>query len=147
MEIRPGLWYSVNSTQDRQKEVFMGFWIFMLLMDLIIPLTMIGFGRYLMKNNPKEPNALFGYRTAMSLKNKDTWAFANTYCGKIWNVCGWILLPVTVIFLLLVIGKSIHVVGTAGGIICGVQLVPFIGSVFPTELALKKIFDKNGERR
>ena len=97
MEIRPGLWYSVNSTQDRQKEVFMGFWIFMLLMDLIIPLTMIGFGRYLMKNNPKEPNALFGYRTAMSLKNKDTWAFANTYCGKIWYVCGWILLPVTVI--------------------------------------------------
>ena len=117
----------------------MGFWIFMLLMDLIIPLTMIGFGRYLMKNNPKEPNALFGYRTAMSLKNKDTWAFANTYCGKIWYVCGWILLPVTVIFLLLVIGKSIHVVGTAGGIICGVQLVPFIGSVFPTELALKTI--------
>ena len=53
----------------------------------------------------------------------------------------------SVIFLLLVFGKSIHVVGTAGGIICGVQLVPFIGSVFPTELALKKIFDKNGERR
>ena len=72
MEIRPGLWYSVNSTQDRQKEVFMGFWIFMLLMDLIIPLTMIGFGRYLMKNNPKEPNALFVYLTAMSVKNKDT---------------------------------------------------------------------------
>ena len=34
----------------------MGFWIFMLLMDLLIPLTMIGFGRYFMKNTPKELN-------------------------------------------------------------------------------------------
>ena len=40
----------------------MGFWIFMLLMNLMIPLTMIGFGRSFMKNTPKEINAVFGYR-------------------------------------------------------------------------------------
>ena len=27
----------------------MGFWIFMLIMDLLLPFTMIGFGRYFMK--------------------------------------------------------------------------------------------------
>ena len=51
----------------------MGFWIFMLLMNLMIPLTMIGFGRSFMKNTPKEINAVFGYRTSISMKNKDTW--------------------------------------------------------------------------
>ena len=34
-----------------------------------------------------------------------------------------------------------------GGIICGVQLIPLIGSILPTEIALKKNFDKNGTRR
>ncbi|MCI8837917.1 MAG: SdpI family protein [Hungatella sp.] len=125
----------------------MGFWIFMLIMDLLIPLTMIGFGRYFMKNAPSEINAVFGYRTSMSMKNKDTWEFAHRYCGKIWYVCGLILLPVTVMFLLLAIGKSRDYVGTAGGMICGAQLIPLIGSVFPTEIALKKVFDKNGKRR
>ena len=32
----------------------MGFWIFMLIMDLLLPFTMIGFGRYFMKKAPKE---------------------------------------------------------------------------------------------
>ena len=110
----------------------------MLLMDLLIPLTMIGFGRYFMKNTPKEINAVFGYRTSMSMKNKDTWEFAHKYCGRIWYVCGFILLPITVVSLLLVIGKSEDYVGTTGGILCGCQLIPFIGSVFPTEICAKK---------
>ena len=124
----------------------MGFWLFMLTMDLLIPFTMIGFGKYFLKKVPKE-KMIFGYRTAMSMKNKETWEFAHKYCGKIWYVCGWIMLPVTVVFLLLTIGKSEDYVGTVGGVICIVQLIPLIGSIFPTEIALKKNFDKNGKRR
>ena len=60
----------------------MGFWIFMLIMDLLLPFTMIGFGRYFMKKAPKEINSVFGYRTSMSMKNKDTWEFAHKYCGN-----------------------------------------------------------------
>ena len=60
----------------------MGFWIFMLIMDLLLPFTMIGFGRYFMKKAPKEINSVFGYRTSMSMKNKDTWKFAHKYCGN-----------------------------------------------------------------
>ena len=37
----------------------MGFWIFMLIMDLLLPFTMIGFGRYFMKKAPKEINSVF----------------------------------------------------------------------------------------
>lgn len=125
----------------------MGFWIFMLIMDLLIPVTMIGFGSYFMKNAPKEINAVFGYRTSMSMKNKDTWEFAHKYCGKVWYASGIAMLSITVIFMFLVIGKNEECVGRIGGIICGVQLIPLIGSIFPTEVALKKNFDKNGKRR
>ena len=125
----------------------MGFWIFMLLVDLMIPLTMLGFGRYFLKKAPKEINMIFGYRTAMSMKNRETWEFAHQYCGRIWYVCGWILLPVTVVSLLFTLGKGEDCVGSVGGIVCMVQMIPLIGSIFPTEIALHKHFDKDGKRR
>ena len=125
----------------------MEFWIFMLIMDLILPFTMIGFGKYFMKKAPKEINSVFGYRTSMSMKNKDTWEFAHKYCGKVWYVCGMVMLPITVIFMLLVIGKNEDCVGSMGGIICGVQLIPLIGSILPTEIALKKNFDTKVTKR
>lgn len=51
----------------------MGFWFFMLIMDLLIPFTMIGFGKCFLKKAPDNINSVFGYRTSMSMKNKDTW--------------------------------------------------------------------------
>ena len=125
----------------------MGFWIFMLIMDLLIPFTMIGFGRYFLKSAPKKINSVFGYRTAMSMKNKDTWNFAHHYCGKIWYGCGLAMLPISIIVMILVWGKHVELIGTAGGILCFIQLIPLVGSIFPTEIALKKNFDKNGNRR
>lgn len=125
----------------------MGFWIYMLIMDLIIPVTMILLGKYFMNNTPKKINALFGYRTSMSMKNMDTWKFAHHYCGKIWFICGLILLPITIIVLVSVFGKNINSIGTVGGICCFIQLIPFILSVIPTEIALRKYFDDNGKRR
>lgn len=125
----------------------MGFWIYTLMMDLAVPFTMIGFGRYFIKKAPKEINGVFGYRTSMSMKNKDTWEFAHRYCGKIWYVCGLITLPVTVLCMLFLIGKGKDIVETVGAIIMGIQLIPLVGSVFPTEISLRKNFDKNGKRR
>ena len=118
----------------------MGFWLFMFMMDLLIPFTMIGFGRWFIKKPPVEINAVFGYRTPMSMKNKNTWEFAHKYCGKIWYFCGFVMLPITVVVMLLIIGKSVDYIGAAGGILCGVQAIPFIGSIFLTEIALKKNF-------
>ena len=125
----------------------MGFWIYMLFMDLLLPFIMIGFGRNCMKKTPNEINTVFGYRTPMSTKNKDTWEFAHKYFGKIWYISGLITLPTSIILMFFVIGKGTELVGTAGAIIMGVQLVPMLGSIFPTEIALRKNFDKNGERK
>lgn len=124
----------------------MGFWFFMLIIDLITPVTMIGFGKYFLKEAPKEINPIFGYRTTMSMKNRDTWEFAHKYFGKIWYVCGLVLLPLSIVSMLFVIGQSNDNIGTLGAILCVIQLIPLVCSIFPTEKALKKNFDKNGRK-
>ena len=71
----------------------MGFWIFMLAMDLILPLSMVFLGRYFARHAPGSINMLFGYRTACSMKNQDTWQFAHRYFGKLWYKMGlWLLI-------------------------------------------------------
>ena len=105
------------------------------------------FGFYFKNKSPKEINSLFGYRTTMSMKNKDTWEFAHHYCGRLWLVLGMIMLPLSVIPMLFFINQDIDVVGIAGGIIEGIQVVVLLISIFPTEKALKKTFDENGNRR
>ena len=125
----------------------MGFWIFMFVMDLLIPLTMIGFGRLFIKRAPGEVNGVFGYRTFMSMKNKDTWEFAHKYFGKLWYVSGLITLVITVIALIPVIGATKNTIGLVGGIVCGIQMIPLIVTIIPTEIALNKEFDKTGNKR
>ena len=57
------------------------------------------------------------------------------------------LLPVTAVSLLLVLGRTADVVGTVGGAVCLLQIIPLAGVIIPTERALKKTFDQNGRRR
>ena len=119
----------------------------MLIIDLLTPFTMIGFGKYFLKTAPKEINAVFVYRTTMSMKNKDTWLFANKYCGKIWYKAGLIMLPISFVIMLFVIGRTKDMIGMVGGIVCFVQMIPLVGTIIPTERALKMNFDENGNRK
>ena len=119
----------------------------MLAMDLLIPGLMIGFGKEFQKNPPTEINPGYGYRTAMSSKNRDTWDFAQRYMGKVWYQAGrWLLIP-SAVPLLFVLGRDVGTIGKVGMIACGVQLVVMLGSGLVVERALKKNFDKNGKRR
>ncbi len=36
--------------------------------------------------------------------------------------------------------------GTVGGVLCFIQMIPLIGVVAPTEKALHKAFDKDGKK-
>lgn len=125
----------------------MWFWFFTLATDLLIPLAMICLGKMFLHRPPKTINGGFGYRTTMSMKNQDTWQFAHHYCGRLWYWLGLVMLPVSVVPLLLVLGKEIGTIGTVGTVICFAQVVPMVGTIIPTEMALRKTFDKNGKRR
>lgn len=125
----------------------MGFWIFMFVMDLMIPVSMIIFGRIFTKRAPGEINGVYGYRTSMSMKNKETWKFAHRYFGRLWYVWGWMLVPVSAIVMFFVIGKDQDAVGTVGGVLCFLQMIPMLGAIVLTERELRKKFDRNGNRR
>lgn len=125
----------------------MGFWVFMLVMNIWLPIIMILFGKYFMKKAPKEINVIFGYRTTMSMKNQETWQFAHHYMGRLWYLSGMILLPLSIVLMLPLIGKDKDTIGWLGSLICMIQLVALIGEIIPTEIALHKKFDKNGNPR
>lgn len=108
---------------------------------------MIGFGKHFMVKPPAEINKYFGYRTALSMKNKDAWDFAHKYFGKIWYIAGFATLPIAVIPMLFVIGKDVNCIATVCLIVCVVMAIPLVGSIPLTEKALRKNFDKNGVRR
>ena len=125
----------------------MWFWIFMLVMNIWLPIFMIGFGRYFLKHAPKEINPVFGYRTSMSMKNQETWQFAHHYMGRLWYISGLILLPLSAVLMLPLLGKDTETVGMLGSLICIAQIVVIIGEIIPTEMALHKKFDKQGRPR
>ena len=81
------------------------------------------------------------------MKNMDTWIFAHEYCGKLWWKIGWFSLLPSIVAQIPFFNSSEDVVGIIGAIICILQLVILIASIFPTETALKKTFNDDGTRR
>lgn len=125
----------------------MGYWLYMLGVCLVIPLTMMIFGRHFMHNPPKEINGSYGYRTSMSMKSRETWDFAHRYFGRLWFILGLILLPLSAAAMLFLLGESVKAIGNSSLIIMAFQLLFLIIPIFPTERALKKNFDRFGFRR
>lgn len=122
----------------------MAFGYIMLLVILIMPLMMVGFGLLLMKNPPKKINSYYGYRTRRSVRSQDTWDFAHYYFGKLWLVCGLVSIPISLVPICLVLGKSEQVISVAGLIVLGIQTLLLLVTILLTERALKKNFDEFG---
>ena len=125
----------------------MAYGYLMLLVILILPLLMVGFGLLLMKNPPKQINSFYGYRTKRSMKNQDTWDFAHLYFGKLWLVCGLVSIPAFLIPICLVLGKSEQVISMTSLIVLGLQVILLFATIIATERALKNNFDKFGRPR
>lgn len=123
------------------------FWIFMLIMVLLIPATMILFGKRFMDSPPKNISSLFGYRTSRSMKNQDTWEYAHRCFGKLWLWFGIVLLPISIAAMLFSFGKSVDYTAWYGLAVVIIQLIPMAIPMFTTEFKLKQAFDENGRRR
>ncbi|MBE5929201.1 MAG: SdpI family protein [Lachnospiraceae bacterium] len=125
----------------------MWFWWFMLIFGLMIPMVQIVAGRMMWKHHPKQINWVYGYRTKRSMKNMDTWVFAHEHCGRIWWKTGLIMLIPSVLIYIPFYHSNEDTIGIVGTILCVIQLVVLIASIFPTERALKKTFNDDGMRR
>lgn len=125
----------------------MWFWIYMLIMNLLIPAMMIFLGHRFIRRPPREINSTYGYRTGRSMKNHDTWEFAHHYFGRLWYVWGLVMLPATVVAMMFLMGKDKDTVGWVGGGICFVQILILLLTIIPTEKALRNTFDNHGIRK
>lgn len=112
----------------------------------IIPLTMMGFGRLFLNSPPKKINGNYGFRTAMSILNMDTWKFAHYHCGKLWTKVGTVTLLCSVVAYIAVMVMPQEVMYTFIVVVLGLQLIALIAPTFVIEKKLKDNFDKFGRR-
>ena len=125
----------------------MGFWLFVTVMDLLVPAIMLYFGRRFQKKPPEKINQIYGYRTARSMKNQETWSFAHETCGRLWVRLGAVLLLLSLAAAVMTFGRGVEAAGIVSAVVVVVQMVVVIGSIVPVERALKRNFDDQGRKR
>ena len=123
----------------------MGFWIFLLVMDLLIPCAMLILGRRFQRC-PPPMSAAYGYRTSRSMKSRAAWRFAQRYFGRLWFQLGVIMLPASAAAMLPALRWDVGAAGLRGGVLCLLQCVTALLAVPLTERALKRSFPEDGSR-
>lgn len=121
--------------------------VFDIIFTGLIPLVLLVAGWMMQFHPPKKQNAWIGYRTTRSMKNAETWRFANTYCGKYWCISGGILLLVAVgcsvgYFFM---SMQVQTIFVFGNIV--LQMAILICTLFQTERAIRTQFDETGKRK
>ena len=115
--------------------------------SLLVPVIVIITGRMMWKHYPKNVNGLIGYRTTLSMRNIDTWKFANEYCGRLWYRIGILMLIFSIIICLLFFKASYNTAFMASLILIAIQCLILVATIFPTENALKREFPEEETRR
>jgi uncharacterized membrane protein len=95
------------------------------------------------KRAPKSVNQFYGYRTAMSMKNAETWDFAHKHWAKVslkWGLA-------TAIFSVIAILIFKDSLGVATVWILLIQCAVMFLTIIPTEKALRETFTRDGVRK
>ena len=119
-------------------------WYFLFICLFLIPISLILFGYLMWKKTPQEINYAYGYRTKKSMKNIDTWNYANKLCGKIMFVMGLIITIPTTIVGVLYFGCEGKTLTITFFTTVGIQLILWLSMIPFVEYSLNKKFDKDG---
>ena len=122
----------------------MGFWIFMFIVTLLIPAALLL--TWYLCPKLKTINNVSGYRSKRSMQNQNTWDFAQKYCSKISLYMFFPSLILAIAIMPTVSSKPIDRIGWIALGITIIQMMSFIVIMIFTERALKKTFDKSGNR-
>lgn len=123
------------------------YYLVMFLTNLLISLTAIIGGWYMLKHHPKKINYFSGYRSIRSRKSKEAWIFANEDCGKRWLKLGLIMFIITAIIQIPFLRKDEEVYNTLSLVICIIETIILLVSIIPTEFKLKENFTDEGVRK
>lgn len=113
---------------------------------LILPAIMEISGMIMMLHPPKERNAFFGYRTRRSLLSRETWDFANYYCGTLYVYLGFYVATATLLtdLILRITSAGENAVIAAVIAVILIQSFCFVFPIFFVEAKLKANFDEEG---
>lgn len=120
----------------------------MLICALLIPAAMWAEGVHLTARPPKKISCLYGYRTARSMKNQETWNFAQNREGQLWRrIAPWMFF----ISLAAALPGMTHGSESAFALwttaLVVLQCVPLALSIAAVERSLRETFDDNGVRK
>lgn len=115
--------------------------------SFMIPVLMTIVGCIFKKRAPKKINAIWGYRTFMSMLNVDTWEFAHMCLGKVWYKCGWISLVLSLALIMVIYIIEKELMEMLSIIIIIMQCIMIFVTVLGVEIKLKENFDKEGKRK
>lgn len=102
-----------------------------------IPSLMILFGWIWRKYPPKKINWIYGYRTKRSMKDENSWVFAQNYLSKVWLSLGLVLFFVSILISLILKIKKLDI---PNWIYYG-ELFILLFSLVIVELKLREEFD------
>lgn len=109
---------------------------------LIVGITFSTTGFILKKFPPESINGAYGYRTPMSMKNKDTWDEAQKYGGHSMIILG-IISCIIAAYAYLVPNSIINNMS----IQLLFLLIGSVGMIVIDEVHLRKLFNKDGSRK
>lgn len=109
---------------------------------MIMPIVMVGCGGLWRKQPPKSINKFYGYRTARSMKSKESWDFAHKYIGRIWFKLGVGIAIFTIIIFFIFKNSNDSTLGKVFVNLMIIQIITLIVPIISTEIALKRKFEK-----
>ena len=113
----------------------------------LLPLVMVICGMSYVKRGPKRISKMQGYRTKMSMKNRETWDFAHKYLGDLWFKLGTPMLAISSVAALIIFRGSDRAIMIACTVFILLDILLMVIPVYFTEKALKANFDENGKWR
>ncbi|MDO5559462.1 MAG: SdpI family protein [Oscillospiraceae bacterium] len=125
----------------------LSFWIYFFV-SLFIFVFSFCIGNYLVKTPPKDMYQLFGYRTELSVRNQDTWDFAQVNSGR---VCRIVSVTAFILALVLIIkfktANGRLVFNLCSILVLAAQLLS-LSVTFPvTEYLIFRNFHEDGTRK
>lgn len=119
-------------------------WIILLIFDGLIPLTALIGGIWFMKWAPRTKGG-FGYCSKASMKTDETWRFAQSCCGMIWEMIGIATLVPSLMFGAISYFTNTLIQCVVTLILVAVQMVILWVGTMSVERSIKKHFDEDGK--
>lgn len=122
------------------------FW-FMLASVEICPFVVYIAGRAMTRMDLGEPNPLVGYRTTLSMRNADTWQFANRDCGRRFRKGALWACGASALAMLLFLHGDEVALTMAVLCITGAQCAWVFIVIWQVQRDLHRVFNEDGSRR